>query len=153
MAEEDEYIEGGDEFVEEDEFCEETAKELSEKAELATESRAFNFLLNHHPEIRLDYIEEIQQKLALKQLGDDMNHRSVPYLTPFEKTKIIGFRANQLSQGASLLIDIDSDVHKRTDVLDLARMELDQRKLPFILKRPMPDGTFEYWRLQDLLLL
>jgi DNA-directed RNA polymerase subunit K/omega len=37
--------------------------------------------------------------------------------------------------------------------LEIARMELEQKRLPFIVKRPMPDGSFEYWRLTDLLVL
>jgi hypothetical protein len=37
-----------------------------------------------------------------------------------------------------------------TAVLEIARLELEQRRLPFIVKRPMPDGSFEYWRLNDL---
>lgn len=125
--------------------------------ELASGSRALDFLTMHHPEIRLDYIAEVQQKLPLQNYpptnGKDPNHKSVPYLTPYEKAKIIGFRANQLAQGARLLISLGSDQEHVTDVLQLARLELEQRKLPFILKRPMPDGTFEYWRLQDLLIL
>jgi hypothetical protein len=40
-----------------------------------------------------------------------------------------------------------------TDVKEIARLELEQKRLPFIIKRPLPNGTFEYWRLMDLLLL
>ena len=40
-----------------------------------------------------------------------------------------------------------------TDVADVARIELAQRRLPFIIRRPMPDGTMEYWRLADLMQL
>ena len=40
-----------------------------------------------------------------------------------------------------------------TDVLEIARLELEQKRLPYIVKRPMPDGTFEYFRLSDLLVV
>jgi len=40
-----------------------------------------------------------------------------------------------------------------TECLDIAKLELEQRRLPFIIKRPMPDGKFEYWRLSDLMIL
>mgnify|MGYP000710467396 CR=1 FL=1 len=66
-----------------------------------------------------------------------------------EKTKMIGFRANQLSQGAQPYIKVPPHV---TDVITIARMEMEERKLPFIVKRTMPDGTFEYWRLQDFMI-
>ncbi len=131
--------------------------EIKETRELANQNRALEFLSRHHPEIRLDYIEEVVTKLPVQAYppdsGKDTNHTSVPYITPYEKTKIIGFRANQLAKGAQLLITLEPSQKHITDVLELARMELEQRRLPFILKRPMPDGSFEYWRLKDLLIL
>ena len=30
-------------------------------------------------------------------------------------------------------------------------MELKQKKLPYIIKRPFPGGKTEYWKLSDLL--
>jgi DNA-directed RNA polymerase I, II, and III subunit RPABC2 len=130
------------------------ATEITGPREVAKESRALQFLSTHHPEARIDYIENVLEKLQLSSSppdhGVDKNHKSVPYLTLFEKSKVLGFRANQLSQGAQPLIEIPSHV---TDVLEIARLELLQKRLPFIIKRPMPDGTFEYWRLADLILL
>jgi DNA-directed RNA polymerase I, II, and III subunit RPABC2 len=123
-------------------------------AESAKESRSTKFLALHHPECRVDYVEEVQTKLPLSSYpsvnSKDPNHKSVPYLTQYEKTKIIGFRSNQLSQGARPLIQVPTHV---TDVMDIARLELEQKRLPFLLKRPMPDGTYEYWRLADLIIL
>jgi hypothetical protein len=40
-----------------------------------------------------------------------------------------------------------------SNVLEIAHLELEQRRLPFIVKRPMPDGSFEYWRLSDLIVI
>jgi DNA-directed RNA polymerase subunit K/omega len=118
------------------------------------ESRALQFLKQHHPECRLDYVEEVMQKLPLAAYppdsGSDPKHKGVPYLTLFEKTKIIGFRANQLSQGARPLIELPEYV---TDVLEIARLELEQKRLPYILKRPFPDGSYEYIRLADLMII
>ena len=46
------------------------------------------------------------------------------------------------------------DVPKHiTDVKDIAKLELEQKRLPFVIKRPLPNGQFEYWRLADLLIL
>jgi DNA-directed RNA polymerase subunit K/omega len=122
--------------------------------EIARESRALKFLTTHHPECRLDYVEDVLLKAPLEQYppdsSKDTKHRSVPFLTLYEKTKIIGFRANQLAQGARPLIEPPAHV---TDVLEIARIELEQKRLPFILKRPMPDGSYEYWRLADLMIL
>jgi DNA-directed RNA polymerase subunit K/omega len=109
---------------------------------------SLGYLYAQHPETILEYVEEVIPKLSVKP--DDVKHISMPYLTTFERTKILGFRSTQLSQGARPFITIPSHV---TDVKDVARLELEARRLPFIVKRPMPDGTFEYWRLSDLAIL
>jgi DNA-directed RNA polymerase I, II, and III subunit RPABC2 len=120
---------------------------------VARESRALQFLVTNHPECKLDSIENILEKLPLKSYipgEDDSNHRSVPYVTQFEQTKIIGFRSNQLSNGAKPFVQVPKHI---TDIVDIARLEFEQRRLPYIIKRPMPDGTYEYWRLSDLMIL
>ncbi|NBO53031.1 MAG: hypothetical protein EBU84_00230 [Actinobacteria bacterium] len=80
----------------------------------------------------------------------DPRHRSAPFLTQYEKTHILGFRTHQLSMGARPYIAVPAHV---TDLREIARLELEARRLPIIIKRPMPDGTFEKWRLSDLLIL
>ena len=118
-----------------------------------------NELMRFHPEARIDTIESISMDIQLTNVPPsftnadgqaDSRHRSVPFLTQFEKTKILGFRTNQLSQGARAYIAVPEHV---SDLREIAKMELEARRLPFILKRPMPDGTFEKWRLSDLLIL
>jgi DNA-directed RNA polymerase I, II, and III subunit RPABC2 len=112
-------------------------------------------LYEQHPECVLDYVEtvipKLEQKFALPG-GDnlDVNHRTYPFLTNFERTKIIGLRANQISRGATPLVIVPKHI---SDVRDIARLELEQKRLPYIIKRPLPNGTFEYWRLVDLVIL
>jgi len=112
-------------------------------------------LYTQHPELIIDYIETVRQRVPLKVVqptdtSPDANHTTYPFLTIYEKTKIIGLRANQLSQGGRPFISIPEHI---TDVRDIARLELEQKKLPFIVKRPLPNGTYEYWRLADLMQL
>jgi DNA-directed RNA polymerase I, II, and III subunit RPABC2 len=118
-----------------------------------------NELLRFHPEARIDTIETVSLDIQLTNIPPsfqnadgqaDPKHRSLPFLTQFEKTKILGFRTNQLSQGARAFIAVPTHV---TDLKVIAKMELEARRLPFIIKRPMPDGTFEKWRLSDLMIL
>ena len=123
-----------------------TTEEVSKDDTLAA-------LLRHHPECIIDYAETISPQIPLSASppsDKDMSHRSPPFLTQYEKTKIIGLRANQLSQSARPYIAVPEYV---TSVWEIARMELAQRRLPFIVRRPMPNGTHEYWRLSDLLIL
>ena len=109
-------------------------------------------LLKHHPECIIDYAEKVAPKIPLitsPPLKSDPNHKSVPFLTQYERTKILGMRANQLSQGARPYVDVPEYM---TDVGEIARLELKERRLPFLVRRPMPDGSHEYWRLSDLII-
>lgn len=142
-----EYDEEWDEEYVEEELEEEEQEVSDIKPELKK-------LYQQHPECNLDYVEQVIPKINLRVVppgGDkaDENHRTYPFLTLYEKTKIIGLRANQLSKGSVPFISVPKHV---TDVRDIARLELEQKRLPFIIKRPLPDGTFEYWRLSDLLI-
>jgi DNA-directed RNA polymerase I, II, and III subunit RPABC2 len=114
----------------------------------------FEVLYKYHPETVVDYLETIIPSVPLQQAppdaGGDKNHLSPPFLTVFERTKILGTRTNQLAEGARPFVTVPEYM---TNPLDIAKLELEQRRLPFIVKRPMPDGTFEYWRLSDLMIL
>ena len=72
-------------------------------------------LYKHHPEAILDYQESVIQKLPLKQVPPDSsetpdpNHKSQPFLTQYEKTRILGFRTNQLAQGAIPYVSVVAD--------------------------------------------
>ena len=109
-------------------------------------------LLQAHPEIQADYIEIINERLLVKNLPvmNDSNHKTYPFLTQYEKTKILSLRASQLAHNSRPFITVPAHV---TDVHEIARLELDAKKIPYIIKRPLPDRTFEYWRLQDLVIL
>jgi DNA-directed RNA polymerase I, II, and III subunit RPABC2 len=144
-----------DPYEEEEEVdWEEAYDEELEEEEVAAEVKPeLKKLYQQHPECQLEYVEQVQPKLDLAvrpSMGAavDPNHRTYPFLTQYERTKIIGLRANQLSKGAVPLIAVPKHV---TDVREIARMELAQKRLPFIIKRPLPNGTYEYWRLSDLL--
>lgn len=144
---EEEYEDVG---IEEEGFLEELPEDIT--SEIAPEMKR---LYQQHPECLLDYVEQVVPKIPLQVLPPggakiDPNHRTYPFLTVYERTKIIGLRANQISRGAVPFITVPPQV---TDVKEIARLELEQKRLPFIIKRPLPNGTFEYWRLMDLLIL
>jgi len=133
----------------------EDGAELVEEEVVSDARPELKRLYQQHPECLLDYVEQVIPKIQLQVVPPggtmaDSNHRTYPFLTNFERTKIIGLRANQISKGSVPFISVPKHV---TDVRDIARLELDQKRLPFIVKRPLPNGSFEYWRLSDLLLL
>ena len=150
----DEVIEAGLEF-EDNDWDKEYDENVIEDEVVQDVRPELKRLYQQHPECILDYVEQVIPKLHLQYVppggpNNENNHRTYPFLTNFEKTKIIGLRANQLSKGSSPFISVPKHI---TDVRDIARLELEQKRLPFIIKRPLPNGTFEYWRLIDLLIL
>jgi len=76
----------------------------------------------------------------------DSLHTTVPILTKFEFTSILGLRAKQINSGAPPFIERGGLI----DGYQIALQELRQKKLAFIVKRPLPDGRSEYWRVSDL---
>jgi DNA-directed RNA polymerase I, II, and III subunit RPABC2 len=80
----------------------------------------------------------------------DSMHKTMPFLTKYEKTRILGQRAKQLNQGAKPVIPVDKKI---IDGYLIAQLELQQKALPFIVRRPLPGGKSEYWRLADLELI
>ncbi|MBU1067058.1 DNA-directed RNA polymerase subunit K [Patescibacteria group bacterium] len=71
-----------------------------------------------------------------------------PKLTRFERARIVGARALQLSLGAPILAELEEEV---IDAIDIAIVELDAGALPMTLRRSLPDGVFQDIPLIDLL--
>lgn len=151
----EDIIESGGDF-DADEWEDDGEFEVAEETDTTSDVKPeLKRLYQQHPECNLDYIEQVIPKIPLQVVPpggekSDSNHRTYPFLTNFEKTKIIGLRANQISKGSVPFISVPKHI---TDVRDIARLELEQKRLPFIIKRPLPNGDFEYWRLADLLIL
>ena len=113
-----------------------------------------SFVATYHPESFSHNYDEIQtlSRVVRNSAGvivDDL-HKTIPIMTKYEKTRILGQRAKQINEGAQPFIKIDSTV---IDGYLIAMKELEQKKTPFIIRRPLPNGGSEYWRIQDLEIL
>lgn len=76
---------------------------------------------------------------------------SKPIMTKYEFNQIISLRANQLALGSPPFIDTANLVIKSNmEMRAIALQELNEGKLPFILKRPLPNNKYEYYRIKDL---
>lgn len=79
------------------------------------------------------------------------NIQNPDYLTKFEKTKIIGLRAEQLNQYFNPMIKIDPKKFNSSNyILKIAKKEVEQKLLPIKIKRQMPDGKYVIRTLQEL---
>ena len=104
-----------------------------------------------HPELKTINYEEVDALATV--VRDKQNyiidplHRTLPILTRYEKARILGERARQINAGASPMIDVEATL---IDGYLIALKELEQKRIPFIIQRPLPNGTSEYWRVSDL---
>jgi DNA-directed RNA polymerase subunit K/omega len=72
-------------------------------------------------------------------------------MTKYEKTTVVGVRMEQLAFGAPSTLDRET-LKKMAGVKEIAQEELNQKKIPFMLCRTLPDKSEEYWRLEDLII-
>ena len=110
-----------------------------------------NYIVNNHPESVLQNYDEILVMIKVVRDKDgiiiDDLHRTIPYLTKYEKARILGQRAKQINSGSKPFIKV------REDILDgyiIAELELKAKSIPFIIRRPLPNGGSEYWSIKDL---
>jgi len=108
----------------------------------------------YHPELQSHNTDEIE---TLSKIVRDVNgriidpfHRTLPILSRYEKARILGERAKQINAGAEPFIEVDETL---IDGYLIALKELDEKKIPFIIQRPLPTGACEYWCLKDLEIL
>lgn len=71
-----------------------------------------------------------------------------PFLTKYEKTRIIATRAQQIANGSMPLIEFDAK--SKFESVDLATEELRQKKTPLIVRRTLPNGMYEDWKVAEL---
>lgn len=110
-----------------------------------------NYIEEYHPECLSHNYDEISKLSNVVRNSDgiiiDPFHRTIPYLTKYEKTRILGQRAKQIETGSRPFIKIPENI---VDSHIIAELELKEKKIPFIIKRPIPGGGCEYWNLKDL---
>jgi len=106
----------------------------------------FNSLSNSENIIENNFLKNF-----LKNQNETLHQdkrRTPPFLTKYEKARVLGARALQISMGAPLTIEIEGE----TDALDIAAKELFKRKIPITIRRYLPNGSFEDWDLDELII-
>jgi DNA-directed RNA polymerase I, II, and III subunit RPABC2 len=113
-----------------------------------------NIIADYHPEmISHNYSEiEVMSRVVRDENGViiDPLHKTLPFITRYEKARILGERSKQINAGAKPFVDIPSNM---IDGYLIALKEFEEKKIPFILKRPLPGGGLEYWKFKDLEIL
>ena len=111
-----------------------------------------NYIVDYHPECMIHNYEEISALTKVIRDKDnviiDPLHRTIPYLTKYERARVLGQRAKQINLGARPFVKVPENI---IDGNLVAEMELAQKRIPFIIRRPLPGNSgSEYWNLKDL---
>jgi len=139
----DSDYESGSDEEEEDDYLQKFDKEVRE-----------DYIIQQHPESINHNYDEIYNLATVQRNKDniivDNLHKTIPILTKYEKTRILGQRAKQLNNGARPLVKLSTQI---IDGYLIALKELEEKKIPVIIRRPLPGGASEYWHLKDLEIL
>ena len=110
-----------------------------------------DMLYSYHPETKqINYKELLTlSKITKNKRGEiiDPLHTTIPFLTRYEKANILGLRAKQINHGSSIFVDVPREIINGHII---ASMELKEQKIPYIIRRPIPNGGSEYWKVSDL---
>jgi DNA-directed RNA polymerase subunit K/omega len=119
-----------------------------------TETLKRNVITEHHPELIVQNFHEVEEMCVVLRdengVINDPRHRTVPFITKYEKAKILGERAKQINAGATPFVEVNQEI---IDGYLIALAEFEQKKIPMIIRRPLPNNQSEYWRLEDLEIL
>merc|ERR1712087_192992 len=126
MADEEEYgddfDDGPDDLDDEEPLDEPAENEEGEKMEIITE--------------------------AQPGLVDPSKRITTKYMTKYERARVLGTRALQIAMCAPVMVELEGE----TDPLQIAMKELKAQKIPFIIRRYLPDGSYEDWALEELMM-
>ena len=110
-----------------------------------------NYIMNFHPECVTHNYDEIELLTIVARDSSnviiDGLHKTLPYLTKYERTRVLGQRAKQINAGATPFVKVPENV---IDGYLIAELELNQKRIPFIIRRPLPNGGSEYWNVREL---
>ena len=140
--------ENEDDDYDEDEDSDEEDENYLQKFEQINKKELIS---NYHPELVTHNNDEVESlcQIVRNEHGViiDPLHKTVPFLTKYERARVLGERSKQLNQGAKPLVELGPEV---VDGYLMALKEFEEKKIPFIVKRPMPNGGCEYWKFKDL---
>ena len=149
VNDEDEINNNNNEIYEDNESDEEPDETYLQKFDTRIRE---NFVDEFHPE---SYVHNYEEIASLTRVVRDKNniivddlHRTIPILTKYEYARVIGQRAKQINDGARPYVSVPENL---IEGYLIAQLELEQKKLPFIIRRPLPGKSgSEYWKVSDL---
>ncbi|KAL9373173.1 hypothetical protein Peur_035417 [Populus x canadensis] len=91
--------------------------------------------------------EPIETEDKEEQEPVERPRKTSKFMTKYERARILGTRALQISMNAPVMVELEGE----TDPLEIAMKELRERKIPFTIRRYLPDGSYEDWGVDELI--
>ncbi|XP_012261044.1 DNA-directed RNA polymerases I, II, and III subunit RPABC2 [Athalia rosae] len=105
--------------------------------------------------IELEQQEEDGENIELLAAGDAQGsvqkskRITTRYMTKYERARVLGTRALQIAMCAPVMVELEGE----TDPLQIAMKELKQRKIPIVIRRYLPDNSYEDWGIDELIII
>lgn len=93
-------------------------------------------------------MEQTETRNVVNVYSPNRKMETTPYMTKYEKARILGARALQISMGAHVLVPITD----QTDSLNIAQMELEAKRIPISIQRKLPDQSIDEFPCSILIL-
>jgi len=94
--------------------------------------------------LKVTSVNELYNKLDEKKI-------SKPIMTKYEFNQIISQRVTMIAHGAIPFVDVSNlEIESNMNLSKIAMQELKEGKIPFIIKRPLPNNKYELYRVKDL---
>jgi len=90
-------------------------------------------------------VHEDRMAIGHKALAE-VERRTTRFMTKYERARVLGTRALQISMNAPVMVELEGE----TDPLQIAMKELRERKIPLIIRRYLPNDTYEDWSIDEL---
>ncbi|KAG2181327.1 hypothetical protein INT43_008910 [Umbelopsis isabellina] len=98
-------------------------------------------------ESRVDILEDVMNGGETGDVQETRERVTTPYMTKYERARVLGTRALQISLNAPVMIELNGE----SDPLVIAMKELREKKIPLIVRRFLPDNSYEDWHVKDLI--
>mmetsp|Transcript_9646 Transcript_9646/g.12023 ORF Transcript_9646/g.12023 Transcript_9646/m.12023 type:complete len:129 (-) Transcript_9646:390-776(-) len=92
--------------------------------------------------------DDIVDDMTAASVKDKKERTTTKFMTKYERARVLGTRALQISMNAPVMVQLDGE----TDPLRIAQKELRERKIPIIIRRYLPDGSYEDWAMDELII-
>jgi DNA-directed RNA polymerase I, II, and III subunit RPABC2 len=94
-----------------------------------------------------DTIDNIKEKTS--KLINKSERKTSSIMTIYEKTRLLGIRTQQIDMGCEPFIDASKGF---TDSIQIAEQELKEKKIPLIIRRYLPNGDYEDWEVDEMII-